>query len=206
MKKLFIANALALFSSISAQTQQGSWVVSGKTGLGFNSVKTNYKINSNSYDLTKVSSFTVSPSVGYFVINNLAAGIELSFLSLKTTNYLPSGVYIQPPGEPNIYKTTETSFAVMPNATYYFPTGSPFRPYVGAGVGYNVSKNYFAENNSLKSNGLVWSGKGGFVYFLNSVAALDLGVGYHSIQKKNNIATTTVGTFGGNVGISVFLK
>lgn len=201
MKKLFLASALALFGAMNAQTEKGSWVVSGKTGLGFNSVNTKYKAEGQSYDGPKVSTFSITPSVGYFVIDNLAAGIDLSYISTKTKVDMP---YIN-----ENYESTTSTFAIMPNATYYFPTGSSFRPYVGAGVGYGTSKGTESDavlSGSESAGGLLWGAKGGFVYLMNSTVGLDLGLGYNSFQNKKDNVTTNVGTFGVNLGVSFFLK
>ncbi|MEG0762171.1 MAG: porin family protein, partial [Chryseobacterium sp.] len=65
MKKLLLAGAVALFGLSNAQMTKGDWVISGNTGAGFNSMSTKYKAEGESEDGPKVSSFSVSPSVGY---------------------------------------------------------------------------------------------------------------------------------------------
>lgn len=196
MKKLLVTSAIAFFSSVYAQTEKGSWVVSGKTSLGFTSTKTHYDTNTQNTDLTKVSSFSIAPSAGYFVINNLAVGIELSFLSTKTVGYLT---------DPD-YKAIKTNMGVMPTATYYFTTGSSFRPYLSAGAGYSSTTSKYGSSSRLKTNGYIFGGKAGFIYFLNPTAALDLGIGYNKIQEKTSNTTHTDTTFGANVGFSLFFK
>lgn len=203
MKKLFFAGALALFGAMNAQTEKGSWVVSGKTGLGFNSVNTKYKVEGKSYDGPKVSTFSITPSIGYFVIDNLAVGLDLQFVSTKTT-------FKNDQFDMNV-DTKNSTFTVMPNATYYFATGSSFRPYVGAGVGYgSVTSTELYNDKETTKGGLAWGAKGGFVYLLNSTVGLDLGVGYNSLSTKETVQNTEVktntGGLGVNLGVSVFFK
>ncbi|MDY3317290.1 outer membrane beta-barrel protein [Riemerella anatipestifer] len=187
MKKLFLVGALALFGAMNAQTEKGSWVVEGKTNLGFNSISTKEKANGQSSEAKKTSKFNFNPSVGYFVMDNLALGLELGFSSEK------------------VGKATNSTFSLLPNATYYFATGSQFRPYLGAGVGY-ASSTYKYDNVSATVGGLAWGVKGGGVYMLNKTAGINLGLGYNQFSTTNNNVTTTVGTFGVNAGFSLFFK
>ncbi|MDY3548608.1 outer membrane beta-barrel protein [Riemerella anatipestifer] len=187
MKKLFLVGAVALFGAMNAQTEKGSWVVEGKTNLGFNNVSTKVKYDGKSYDDGKVSTFNISPSVGYFVMDNLALGLELNFLSAKSGD------------------ETNSTFSLLPNATYYFSTGSQFRPYLGAGVGYASTTSKY-NNLSSTVDGLAWGVKGGGVYMLNKTAGINIGLGYNQFSTTNNDVTTTVGTFGVNAGFSLFFK
>ncbi len=86
MKKLLLAGAVALFGLSNAQMTKGDWVISGNTGMGFNNTTTTVKVGSNSVDGPKVNSFSIIPSVGYFVIDKLAVGIDLGYMS-TTTKY-----------------------------------------------------------------------------------------------------------------------
>ena len=122
------AGALALFASMNAQMEKGSWIVSGKTGIGFTSANTKYTAQGQTVDGPKVSSFEITPSVGYFAANNLAIGVDLGFKSTKTT-FKNANLGIN-------MEEKNSMFSVMPTATYYFATASKVRPYLGAGVGY----------------------------------------------------------------------
>lgn len=85
MKKLFLVGALALFGAINAQTEKGSWVVAGSTTLGFNSIKSEVKYDGVTEDGPTLSTFTLTPSVGYFVMDNIAVGLDLGYTSIKQT-------------------------------------------------------------------------------------------------------------------------
>lgn len=203
MKKLMFAGALALFASMNAQMEKGSWIVSGKTGIGFTSANTKYTAQGQTVDGPKVSSFEITPSVGYFAANNLAIGVDLGLKSTKTT-FKNSNLGIN-------MEEKNSMFSVMPTATYYFATASKVRPYLGAGVGYGslTSEDIF-NNNETTKGGLLWGAKGGFVYLLNSSIGLDLGVGYQSFTTKETEQGVEVKTIadgiGVNAGFSLFFK
>jgi len=203
MKKLLLAGAVALFGLSNAQMTKGDWVVSGNTGFGFNNVTTTVKAGGESADGPKVSTFSITPSVGYFVIDKLAVGIDLGLTS-ATTKYEGT-------------KATTTSFSVMPTATYYFANDSKFVPFLGAGIGYASVKNKGEMNvlgvsasDETTTDGLAWKVKGGVTYMATQSLGINLGVSYDQFSNKQTIMNTdvktNVKTFGVNVGFSYFIK
>ena len=203
MKKVLLFGAVALFGAMNAQLEKGSWIVSGKTGIDFNSSTSKYSAEGQSVDGPEVSSFTITPSAGYFVINNLAIGVDLGFNSTKTT-FKNSSLGMD-------YEDKSSTFTILPNATYYFPTASKVRPYLGAGIGYAslTSTDFFEERETTKG-GFLWGAKGGIVYLLNSNIGLDLGAGYNSLTVKQTVDNveikTIANTFGVSAGVSLFFK
>lgn len=203
MKKLLLVGAVALFGAMNAQMEKSSWIVSGKTGIGFNSATSKYSSQGESVDGPKISTFSITPSVGYFVITNLAIGVDLGFNSTKTT-FKNSAIDMD-------FEDTSSTFSILPNATYYFATASKARPYLGAGVGYgSLTSTDFFDNDQTTKGGLLWGVKGGFVYLLNSNVGIDLGAGYNSFTTKQtfeNVEIKTVAnTFGVSAGVSLFFK
>lgn len=203
MKKLLLAGAIALFGLSNAQMTKGDWVISGNTGMGFNNVNTTYKADGQTEDGPKVSTFSVTPSVGYFVIDKLAVGIDLGFTT-ATTKY--EGL-----------KATVSSLTVMPTATYYFTNDSKFVPFLGAGVGYASVKNKEAidfmgvsESEEMTTDGLAWKVKGGITYMATQSLGINLGVSYDQFSNKETYfgteVKTNVKTFGANIGFSYFIK
>lgn len=195
MKKVFLVGALVLFGAVNAQMEKGSWIVSGKTGIDFSSVNTTYKNGGQSTDGPKVRTFSITPSVGYFAVQNLSIGLDLGFTSTKTT-------YQNSQFDAN-YEQKNSQFTLMPTATYYFPTGSMFRPYLGAGIGYGSltqTENFYGNKNS--NDGLVWGAKGGFVYLLNSTVGLDLGVAYNNFTVNEEVQGTEYKTIADGIGVS----
>ena len=57
MKKLLLVGTLALFAAVNAQTEKGSWMVSGKSEIAFNSTNTKLKYDGNEISENKTSSF-----------------------------------------------------------------------------------------------------------------------------------------------------
>ncbi|EJL70473.1 OmpW family outer membrane protein [Chryseobacterium populi] len=203
MKKLLLAGAVALFGLSNAQMTKGDWVISGNTTLGFNNVSTTVKAGGESVDGPKVNTFSVTPSVGYFVIDKLAVGIDLGFTT-ATTKF--EGL-----------KATTTSFSVMPTGTYYFANDSKFVPYLGAGIGYASVKNKgngdfmgVSTSDETTTDGLAWKVKGGVTYMATQSLGVNLGVSYDQFSNKetymNTDVKTNVKTFGVNVGFSYFIK
>lgn len=206
MKKLLLAGAVALFGLSNAQMTKGDWVISGNTGFGFNNVNTTVKVGSESVDGPKVSTFSITPSVGYFVIDGLAIGIDLGYSNTTTKQ--------------DGNKITVSSFSVMPTATYYFQTGSKFVPFLGAGIGYASNKVKYNFNNEVvdpilmqeetTTDGLAWKVKGGVTYMATQSLGINLGVSYDQFSNKetymNTDVKTNVKTFGVNVGFSYFIK
>lgn len=203
MKKLLLASAVVLFGMSNAQMTKGDWVFSGNTGAGFNQVNTKFKAEGISLDGPKMSTFSFSPSVGYFVIDKLAIGLEATVLS-TTTKY---------DGD----KETTTALGILPNATYYFVNDSKVVPYLGAGIGYGSVKNSYKSDfidNSFSdettTDGLAWKVKGGITYMATQSLGINLGASYDQFSNKetydNVEVKTNVNTFGVNVGFSYFLK
>ncbi|MEG0925290.1 MULTISPECIES: outer membrane beta-barrel protein [Chryseobacterium] len=75
MKKILLAGAVALFGLSNAQIAKGTTYVSGQLG---------YSQNENNNNDTKVESFKVLPTVGYFVNTNLAVGLGVGYKNDNT--------------------------------------------------------------------------------------------------------------------------
>lgn len=199
--------AFVLFVLTNAQMTKGDWVISGNTSVGFNSTNTYTKVNGAKYGETKISSFSVTPSAGYFVIDGLAVGIDLGFNSITTKE--------------NSNKTTVSSFSVMPTATYYFKTGTKFIPFLGFGIGYSTNKlKYDFDSSSIDplllletetvTDGLAWKVKGGVTYMATQSLGLNLGLGFDQFYTKDTYSNveykTSTNNFGVSAGFSYFIK
>ena len=80
MKKIMLVGAVALFAAVNAQEAtstegfaQGNTFITGAVGY-----------TSTTVDNEKVSGFTISPSVGYFVSPNVALGAKLGYTNGKS--------------------------------------------------------------------------------------------------------------------------
>ncbi|WP_260395486.1 outer membrane beta-barrel protein [Elizabethkingia anophelis] len=123
MKKKLLVSACALLAmSICAQTKKGNWVVSGSTTFGFDNTSTKFKKGNVSISGPKINKFTITPSAGYFVMDNLSVGVDLEFTSTTTKE------------DNSEYKDTNNAFVILPTATYYFTDNKVVKPYIGAGI------------------------------------------------------------------------
>jgi outer membrane protein len=79
MKKI-IATMLVLTAVISVSAQflpQGTHLLSGS--VGFETYKEKYKLNGNTQELETHTAFSLMPSYGYFIMDNLCVGGMLNF-------------------------------------------------------------------------------------------------------------------------------
>lgn len=114
MKKIFAAALLCLLGSGAyAQTSTGSVELSGSIGFSTSTID----LSSSSSD-QKFTNFRVEPSVGYFVADNLAVGVSLSYTSSKRQheNYYGNDFEVKAEERVNTY-------FVAPYIRKYFPLG-----------------------------------------------------------------------------------
>ena len=185
------------------QTEKGKFVLGGDTSISFNSEKTKFKADNIESDQSESSTLSFLPGAAYFVIDNLATGLQLQVSSTKRTFNVGTE-------EDVIFKTT--TLQASPFLRYYFTKGN-IKPYLQGSVGVGNSKdtrentsNEGETKNSLFSYGV----DGGVAIFLNSYIAINLGVGYSSVQLKekennNNNARNISKVIGAGVGFNIFL-
>ena len=201
MKK-FILLAIVFVSTnvILAQTEQGKYVLSGATGLQFISSNIEYEQDGQSQGDITQSSFSFMPSVGYFVIDNLAIGLSANFISMTQKEQ----------GR----KYTNKSTMILPSAMYYFPVAGNLKPLVqvGAGIMSTVFEGDFSEpfydSYKQEASGLAINFGGGAAYFINENVSLNFGLSYTMVNLKHDDDSDIVqkqGNFAGNVGLSVYL-
>lgn len=103
MKKLILS--IALLSSIAlttqAQTDQGQYIVGGS--VSFNTFK------SDAEGAKSTNSFSIVPSVGYFVSDNIAVGTGIGYATSKTTS------------------RKNEAFVVAPFGRHYIPVAESFK-------------------------------------------------------------------------------
>lgn len=130
LTRLFLLAGVLTFSlNLSAQTvSAGAWMIGGTAG--FASTKFQESDNSSTF-------FDLSPSVGVYIIDDLAVGLGLSYSSVK------------------IGDNTESSTSVSPYLRYYFlnpifaQAGLDIGLSDGAGLAFNAAVGYswFLNNN-----------------------------------------------------------
>ena len=220
MKKILIAAILLTAGAmvVNAQFEKGSFMVgvsstlsliSSGTGpggqimtLGFSNVTytEEYDGIENSYD-SKASHINFTPRGGYFIIDNLAAGIGINLSRFVTTE----------DGD-GTYTDTQTLMAIEPFVRYYFPLSSiaPFCEIKGA-LGSLKDKSEYGGNDPFeykhKLNSL---GAGiGASFPIGMNASFDVIAGYNLINTKYEediyIERSKIGTFGIEFGFKIFI-
>ena len=190
-KLLVVAVLFCFFSSaITAQTEKGKFSISGRSsieGAYFSNRIYGDNISIGDREAMDVDgySFSITPSLSYFVIENLSIGGQATY-SISDGDYQS--------------KTTE--FILMPTVAYYIPTGKVVRPFVALGAGYaNVSM----ENMSF--SGFTWAGGIGAAFFISNNTSIDLMAEYAELSahtsNNSNYKYSTKG-LGGSVGLSVY--
>lgn len=170
MKKLFLA-AIILVNSISifAQTLKGDFFLSGSTGLALTSdnVKTVY--DGETYAEYHQNSFSLSPTIGYFVIDNLAIGLTSSMANSTQKDV-------------NGNKVKASSLVFAPRAYYFFQYDEKIRPFADMAIGFSsdVKKSIPKTGYDTKdsSSGIMFGLGGGVFYFLSKNISVGLGLHY----------------------------
>ncbi|NTW23778.1 MAG: porin family protein [Lentimicrobium sp.] len=171
--------------------------------LSFSTVK--FKSDDDNNDdsgSTKFNCFNLIPKAGYFVIDNLAVGIDLQLgiYSLKETY------------DSDIYKDQGTVFSAGPFIRYYFPVNK-ILPYLEAGGSLGsavLTSEYENEEDKSKTSMNSFSAGAGISAPLGEKVALDLMLGYLSMTMKDkednpDNERMVIGTFGFKFGVLVFL-
>lgn len=205
MKKILTFALIVLATAANAQTEnnpteKGNWVLGGSTSFHFNTVQPVIKSEGLSVDGTKTTNFTVTPSFGYFVIDNLAIGMDLEL----STHTIKAEASVTSSEE---YKNT--AFSAIPSVTYYFSTDSRAFPYIGAGAGYASVKSMYGNVETQNDNFFVWRVKGGISYLITNDVSVDLGLNYNQLSTKINDTNPEqkiiAKNFGATLGFSIFL-
>jgi len=183
--------------TINAQTEKGKWMVSGATGLQFSSLNITPEYDGVSGDKMKTSNFSLTGSLNYFVMDNLAVGLGLGITSSTQKD--------------DGYKYTVSSTTFIPNAIYFFPVDGNIKPFAQIGAGYSSmvdKESGYGDTYEDKYAGLIYNIGGGVAFFMGDNVSFNFGLAYtggsleHDVDsnfkyKQSNIAA--------NIGVSVFL-
>ncbi|MGA9213006.1 outer membrane protein [Kaistella sp.] len=190
MKKVLLFGAIVFFGAVNAQTEKGTWMVSGKSEIAFNSTNAKAKLKGQEVSEIKTSTFSFAPAAGYFIIDYLAIGVGLNYTNSKVED------------------SKSDTFVIIPQLSYFFPVTGEVKPYVEAGVGYATNKT--TEGNAdFKLNGIAYGFGAGVAYFVKPNVALNLGLNYSALHLKyseNKDFESDTNNLGLGIGISVFLK
>lgn len=172
MKKIVITSlCLSLVFLLHAQTEQGRVLVTSSSNLSFSSQKVD-GVNDNSNTLS------LNGGAGYFVIDNLAAGLLLGINNNSQGDF------------------KFNSFSVGPYARYYING-------IFIGAGFSLVKTKFDDGTTeTKSDGNQIRFEGGYALFLNDNVSVEPSLGF-TIGGGDIFDGTSI--FGLNVGFSIYL-
>lgn len=194
MKKILIISiVLVAFNGAIAQFNKGRTIVGGSVSF------TSFTEKSNTGGVTgtpgTTTDFSFSPSVGYFVINNLAVGGGITWASEKFT--------------PDTGKSSSASaFLFSPFVRYYVGPGFFAQGTFGFGsskADYNLSS---TSTITVKGSITAWSLGMGYAIFLNDHIAIEPLVAYQSATNKYEGSGDPKDTNAGlsiNIGLRAYL-
>jgi outer membrane protein len=168
-----VALVVAFACAAQSQTEQGRWLIGGNAGF-----------NNRSVDGNGITTFTLSPNVGYFVIDNLAVGGQLL---LEETQSAKGGF------------NDKTSFGFTPFVRYYFADAGPARFFGQGRIGFGTEKFANIDAESYFTFGL----GAGVDFFLNDNVALEAFLGYDN--QKFQYLDDPYNNFGLNIGVQAFI-
>jgi outer membrane protein len=136
-----------------AQTSAGTLMAGGAIRI--------YSASEQSNDDYEYSEFYFSPSIGYFISDNLALGLNLGFETRKQDNGFAATKY--------------TNFSVGPFARYYkFTSNEQFAFFAQASINFGSGKVDVTPGGESNSSSLSFNVSPGFAYFFNSHWAAEL--------------------------------
>jgi len=216
-KAVLLINVLCLLklSLLNAQTNQGKVLLGVSStfslaGSGPNIMSLGYtttKLKSNAGGFTepdpdKTINLNFLPKAGYFVIDNLAVGLDIT-IALSDSRSTESG-----------YKLTSNStlFSIGPFVRYYVPAGRVL-PFFELGAAWGSATSKFSYDNMSDDSKANVSGIGGGIGLaipLGNVASFDVLADYNSLTVKNkednpDNTRTVSGTLGLKLGFVLFL-
>jgi Outer membrane protein beta-barrel domain len=168
MKKIYLSLSMLLIAYVTtAQTEQGNWLVGG-----------NFTVNTGDNNTT----IGLNPTVGYFVVNNLAVGGTLSL------------------GYSKFGDNRSTTFGIGPLARYYFGKTN-IKPFINGELSFTSYKLKFPAGSNTENGTSYFLGPG-VALFLNENVALEGIAGY----SHTKIGDDGDGGFLFRVGFQVYLQ
>ncbi|MFB6257391.1 MAG: hypothetical protein ABEH38_01755 [Flavobacteriales bacterium] len=221
---LFLVSSLFFHGSVLAQPSQGTFHVGGASNLGFtvgsSTSITETSNETNEQEGPNVTNFTLRPTAGYFLMDGLAAGLNISLNANSSkgtrTEFVSTNNGFK---EKEVdYKNTSFSWTVGPYARYY--TSFNLFGSAGIGLGTRSSSSYVdgdetEESKNDEADGVVrWHVGAGYALFVggNQQVAIEPMLAYNHrrvsfkpVEDPVESRVETSGNFGLNLSISVFL-
>jgi len=198
-----------LFPTIQAQTEKGKTLVAISSALGIGGNANGFAFSSNktksdnfNSDPVKVTSFNLSPRVGYFVANNFALGAEVFYGYSRQDEFLFQGDIL--------FDEVKTStIGAGPFARYYIKAKN-LTPFLEAGVVFGRATSEISDFSDSEFNLFNFGGGAGIAIPLGQKVSFDALLGYTHFETKqkednpNNVRNIT-NNFSLNLGFTMYL-
>ena len=177
MKHFFFFSILLFSLSLSAQINEGDWLVGGNTSFSYTESK------SGSINPSESFTFDIAPNIGYFIIDQLALGTKLNYLRNRF--------------ESSDFDNTFETFFVSPFARYYIlKDDQMLNPFVESSYRFSVLNSENPQEFSLV---------GGLAVFVNDNVSFEASLNYintinPSNERNNGSQTVLLG-----IGIQIHL-
>lgn len=192
-KTILIGMLIILASSIYAQTEQGSFMVSGSSSMLFNSGEVKHKYDGKTQGKGQtVNTFQVTPSIVYFIANNFGVGLTGAINNVKTKE--------------GKYELSVNSLSFGAGIVYIIPTNSIIKPILQGYLGFE-GMNINSDDDERAYSGLNIGISGGAAIFILDNVSLNLGLSYNSsslVNDDDDKGKLDKSNMTGNVGFSFF--
>lgn len=171
MKQLILLSALLISFTNLAQTEKGSYYLSGLSNANFNLNRGFYYTEEQGLEANNIkqTQVQVGLSGGYFIVDNFAVGLIVnaarskrfsgSLFNQEATNYL------------------NQSISVGPSFSYFFHKESNWRPFVSTSVRYGRTRIDFEQFNATsKAKNLNIGLNAGIAYFISENWSINGGI------------------------------
>ena len=181
-KNLFLFFALLVLGTLSAaaQTDRGRLMAGGSF---------NFKFPSRDEGDVRRSNLTGTPSIGFFVADNVVLGFGIPITSSREQN----------DRDRTIRRNSSVAFA--PFGRYYFGAAN-IKPFLEARFGFQRFRNYASGPGGVfesTDNALFGGMGGGIAFFLNEHVALEPKLSFDAYSRNN-----TTSEFNFNLGFQVY--
>ncbi|MFZ1290412.1 MAG: outer membrane beta-barrel protein [Melioribacteraceae bacterium] len=180
MKRNILIMIVILSTNMFSQNaiSKGSYTLNGSISY------MKYSYDDNSSDQTY---FFISPSLGYFFIDNLYTSISLGYVYYTSENF------------------SNNNFHLGPDIRYYFPIDK-LSPFIGVGLYYGIGTTSDSDDNTTTFE---YNFNAGVDYFIHPNVALEgsLNYGLHSFKYKNqgSEVTSDYKLFTFKIGVQYFI-
>ena len=196
MKQLIIIALITLSFSFTSysQTDKGNLIVGGSVSFDIGSQEV--ESGGSTTSETDNSILFVNPSFGYFVIDGLAVGLNLS---IQRSHF---------ESDQGSFESTSSGFSVGPIVKYYLENGIFGMGTIGFGTGSTEFESGGTENES-KDRLFNWQVGAGYAIFLNDHVAIEPMISYGSLRVEDRDSDIDVAnisrSFTIGAGFTIFL-